>query len=146
MSIKSALVDPTHPTLTGGAMNLLQSASTSGNVLPVYNALPSYNPPLYFEIVEHEVYRSNKCDSSSFPYLATLYLNTVVYLSYDDLSRELLDFFKEKDISVIHLGLKYRSNWHWKGISEGMTKEAIECILDQRRHPILVMCKYVLDQ
>lgn len=27
------------------------------------------------------------------------------------------------------------------GLSEGMAKEAIECILDQRLHPIMVMCK-----
>jgi hypothetical protein len=108
---------------------------------PVFSTLPSLNPPAYFEIVEHRVYRSNKCDASSFPFLATLQLNTVVYLSYDELSRELVDFFKEKDINVIHLGMKYRSATPWKGISEGMTKEAIEYILDERRHPIMVMCK-----
>lgn len=68
---------------------------------PSYGALPSLNPPLFFEIVEDQVYRSNKCDSSSFPYLATLHLNTVVYLSYDDLTRELVDFFKEKEINVV---------------------------------------------
>jgi hypothetical protein len=38
--------------------------------------------------------------------------------------------------------MKYRTaSSQWKGISEGMAKEAIECILDQRRHPLLVMCK-----
>ena len=43
----------------------------------------------------------------------------------------------------IHLGMKYRTvSSQWKGISEGMAKETVECILDQRRHPILVMCKY----
>lgn len=70
-------------------------------VAPSYGTLPSYNPPLFFEIVEDQVYRSNKCDASSFPFLATLQLNTVVYLSYDDLTRELVDFFKEKDINVV---------------------------------------------
>ncbi|KAL3673677.1 hypothetical protein V7S43_001375 [Phytophthora oleae] len=108
----------------------------------VVNTLPSMNPPLFFEIVEDQVYRSNKCDASSFSFLATLQLNTVVYLSYDDLSRDLAAFFAEKDINVIHLGMKYRTaSSQWKGISEGMAKEAIQCILDQRRHPILVMCK-----
>jgi len=67
----------------------------------VVSTLPSLNAPLFFEIVEDEVYRSNKCDSSSFPFLATLQLNTVVYLSYDDLSRELADFFKERDVTVV---------------------------------------------
>lgn len=157
-----------------------------------YGTLPSYNPPLFFEIVEDGVFRSNKCDASSFPYLATLQLSTIVYLSYDDLSRELVDFFKERDVNVvrawfeeahacvekdgdlllaalvvalflclcvhvcshshttrstfaaqIHLGQKYRNSAPWKGVSEGMAKEAIEHILDQRRHPILVMCKCV---
>ncbi|GLD91572.1 hypothetical protein PINS_up000105 [Pythium insidiosum] len=120
----------------------LQLPSTSAAVSPpVYGTLPSMNPPLFFEIVEHQVYRSNKCDSSSFPFLVTLQLNTVVYLSYDELSRELVDFFKEREINVIHLGLKYRTSTPWKGISESMAKEAIEYILDQRRHPIMVMCK-----
>lgn len=70
-------------------------------VAPVVSTLPPLNPPLFFEIVEDRVYRSNKCDSSSFPFLATLQLNTVVYLSYDDLSRELVDFFKERDVNVV---------------------------------------------
>ncbi|RLN89104.1 hypothetical protein BBJ28_00006554 [Nothophytophthora sp. Chile5] len=160
------------------------SAASSGPAAPapaaappqvVVSTLPSLNPPLFFEIVEDQVYRSNKCDASSFPFLATLELNTVVYLSYDDLSRDLAAFFAEKEINVvrillllhlhgvspsaeldfdgglrgqmlaekIHLGMKYRTaSSQWKGISEGMAKEAIECILDQRRHPILVMCKY----
>lgn len=67
----------------------------------VVSTLPSLNAPLFFEIVEDEVYRSNKCDSSSFPFLATLQLNTVVYLSYDDLSRGLAEFFKERDVTVV---------------------------------------------
>ncbi|KAG1703157.1 hypothetical protein DVH05_008069 [Phytophthora capsici] len=121
------------------------STDAASGALPapvVVNTLPSMNPPLFFEIVEDQVYRSNKCDASSFSFLATLHLNTVVYLSYDDLSRDLAAFFAEKDINVIHLGMKYRTaSSQWKGISEGMAKEAIECILDQRRHPILVMCK-----
>ncbi|RLN86716.1 hypothetical protein BBJ28_00014554 [Nothophytophthora sp. Chile5] len=146
------------------------SAASSGPAAPapaaappqvVVSTLPSMNPPLFFEIVEDQVYRSNKCDASSFPFLATLKLNTVVYLSYDDLSRDLAAFFAENEINVvaeldfdgglrgqllsgkIHLGMKYRTaSSQWKGISEAMAKEAIECILDQRRHPILVMCKY----
>ncbi|KAE8967891.1 hypothetical protein PR003_g19234 [Phytophthora rubi] len=119
------------------------AASAAAPQAPVVvNTLPSLNPPLFFEIVEDQVYRSNKCDASSIPFLATLQLNTVVYLSYDDLSRDLAAFFAEKEINVIHLGMKYRTaSSQWKGISEGMAKEAIECILDQRRHPILVMCK-----
>ena len=71
----------------------------------VVNTLPSLNPPLFFEIVEDQVYRSNKCDASSFPFLATLQLNTVVYLSYDDLSRDLAAFFAEKNINVVSLSL-----------------------------------------
>lgn len=68
------------------------------------SALPSLNAPLFFEIVEDGVFRSNKCDASSFPFLATLQLNTVVYLSYDELSRELADFCKERDVSVVGCG------------------------------------------
>ena len=75
--------------------------STSDPALMVVNTLPSLNPPLFFEIVEDQVYRSNKCDVSSFPFLVTLRLNTVVYLSYDDLSHDLAAFFTQKDIDVV---------------------------------------------
>ncbi|RHY89636.1 hypothetical protein DYB31_003331 [Aphanomyces astaci] len=111
--------------------------TTSGQG-PFHASLPVLNPPLYFGIVESEVFRCNKFDSSSFSFVSQLGLNTVVYLSTDDLGRELTDFFKERDVMVVHLGSKYRTS---KGITEGMTKEAIECILDQRRYPIMVMCK-----
>ncbi|KAJ8571862.1 hypothetical protein ON010_g4973 [Phytophthora cinnamomi] len=77
------------------------AASVAAPPAPVVvNTLPSLNPPLFFEIVEDQVYRSNKCDASSIPFLATLQLNTVVYLSYDDLSRDLAAFFAEKEINV----------------------------------------------
>ena len=66
-----------------------------------HGTLPSLNPPLFFGIVEDQVYRSNKFDSSSFTFISTLHLNTVVYLSYDDLTRELTDFFKERDVNVV---------------------------------------------
>ncbi|DBA02481.1 TPA: hypothetical protein N0F65_010953 [Lagenidium giganteum] len=127
--------------LTLAALAMPTDALTAAFPAPPYGTLPSLNPPMFFEIVEDQVYRSNKFDSSSFTFISSLQLNTVVYLSYDDLSRELVDFFKEKDINVIHLGLKYRSASHWKCMSEGMAKEAIEHLLDQRRHPILLMCK-----
>lgn len=85
---------------TGEALSVAPPPTSAPAALS-YGTLPSYNPPLFFEIVEDQVYRSNKCDASSFPFLATLQLNTVVYLSYDDLTRELVDFFKEKDINVV---------------------------------------------
>ncbi|ETW01663.1 hypothetical protein H310_06285 [Aphanomyces invadans] len=116
-----------------------QPPSAQATTAGVFHAsLPVLNPPLYFGIVESEVFRCNKFDSSSFSFVSQLALNTVVYLSTDDLGRELSDFFKERDVQVLHLGAKYRNS---KGITEGMTKEAIECILDQRRYPIMVMCK-----
>ncbi|TYZ60454.1 hypothetical protein PybrP1_009405 [[Pythium] brassicae (nom. inval.)] len=145
LSISAMERDPVPKWLAGDVLSTTTSTSTTTAAAttgaPSYGTLPSYNPPLFFEIVEDGVYRSNKCDSSSFPFLATLQLSTVVYLSYDDLTRELVDFFKERDVNVIHLGQKHRSAAPWKGVSEGMAKEAIEHILDQRRHPILVMCK-----
>lgn len=90
---------------SGGGPEATTNASVSASIAPAaapsYGALPSLNPPLFFEIVEDGVFRANKCDSSSFPFLATLQLSTVVYLSYDDLTRELADFFKERDVNVV---------------------------------------------
>lgn len=39
--------------------------------------------------------------------------------------------------------MKYRTASPWKCMSEDMAKEAIQYMLDERRHPIMVMCKYV---
>ncbi len=120
--------------------NINTNATSSLPTNLTATALAPVNPPLYFGIVESDVFRCNKFESSSFTFVSQLALNTVVYLSSDDVGRELTDFFKERDIHVIHLGAKYR-NKNVKGICEGMAKEAIECILDQRRYPIMVMCK-----
>ncbi|KAF0717712.1 Aste57867_2142 [Aphanomyces stellatus] len=134
---------PSLQTTQSSTVNLSITIPTTAAAAPTatttfLSSLPVLNPPLYFGIVESEVFRSNKFDSSSFSFVSQLSLNTVVYLSTDELGRELTDFFKEKDVQVVHLGAKYRNS---KGITEGMTKEAIECILDQRRYPIMVMCK-----
>lgn len=95
------------------------AASAAAPQAPVVvNTLPSLNPPLFFEIVEDQVYRSNKCDASSIPFLATLQLNTVVYLSYDDLSRDLAAFFAEKEINVVRSVLQPAAGHEWAAGAE----------------------------
>ncbi|KDO20614.1 hypothetical protein SPRG_12971 [Saprolegnia parasitica CBS 223.65] len=131
---------PSPPTSAAAGLSITIPSSSSGpppTPMPVAT-LPSVNPPLYFGVVESAVFRSNKFDATSFSFISSLGLNTVVYLSGDDLGRELSDFFKDKDITVCHLGAKYRNV---RSLSEGMAKEAIEILLDQRKYPVLIMCK-----
>ena len=108
------------------------------------------------------MYQSNKFDASSFTFVANLGLKTVIYLSSEELSLELTDFFKEMNVEVvistsihscdalkvdivgqIHLGAKYHSASPWKSMTEGMAKEAIQFVLEKELHPLMLMCKYV---
>nr|CCA16040.1 hypothetical protein DDB_G0280073 [Albugo laibachii Nc14] len=110
------------------------------SVIPSHSPV-SLNPPLYYEIVGENVYQSNKFDASSFTFVSNLGLKTIIYLSSDELSIELTDFFKEINVEVIHLGAKYRSTSPWKSMTEGMAKEAIQFVLEKQLHPLMLMCK-----
>lgn len=71
------------------------------SIIPSHSTLVSLNPPLFYEIVDENVYQSNKFDSTSFPFVANLALKTVIYLSPDELSSELTDFFEETNVEVV---------------------------------------------
>ena len=69
----------------------------------------------------------------------------MLYLSPEELTSFQMNFFTTNSIQLVHLGGK--QDWQstpGKPISEDMVKEALELILDVQKHPLMVMCKYVL--
>ncbi|KAJ1957026.1 hypothetical protein IWQ62_005179 [Dispira parvispora] len=99
-------------------------------------------PPEAFGIVEDGIYRSSDAITSvNYPFLRSLHLNHILFLSAEVPSRSITRFTEECDINLIHLGLKsWQSNLGWKPVSEELVKEGLEIILDRKYHPILIVC------
>ena len=103
------------------------------------NSLPIVNPPRAFGRVETNVYRSNRFSSNaSFDFIDKLNLKTVVDLSLEEIPAAASAFFNARSIHLVQLGRQRTS--HAQPLSEEMVKDAIECVLDVRKHPLLVMC------
>ncbi|KAJ2648449.1 hypothetical protein IWW40_003865 [Coemansia sp. RSA 1250] len=106
--------------------------------------LPDYfvQIPEAFALVEEGVYRcSGVLSSEQIKYLDTLSLKTVLILSVEGPSRALSQYMKSKGIRRIHLGMtRWQANLGWKPVSEELIKDALECLLDKRNHPLLVVC------
>ncbi|KAJ1837507.1 hypothetical protein LPJ73_007376 [Coemansia sp. RSA 2703] len=106
--------------------------------------LPDYfvQVPEAFALVEEGVYRcSGVLTSEQIKYLDTLQLQTVLILSVEGTSRAFSQYMKKKGIRRVHLGMtRWQSNLGWKPVSEELIKDGLECILDKRNHPLLIVC------
>ena len=128
------------------------------------NTFPSYCPPEQFGIVEPGIYRSNMFDSSNFGFLKTLQLKSVILLSFELPTREIMQFMEENKIKLWHIGAlvhgkgfsgsghhngrRYhgsgtdtaRNISSWRPISDEIVKETIEKMLDSAVHPVMICC------
>lgn len=66
-------------------------------------ALPTFSPPNFFEIVEENVFQTNKFDSISFAFVSNLQLRTIVYLSSDEFTQDLNGFLKEREVNLVRV-------------------------------------------
>eukprot|EP00051_Salpingoeca_urceolata_P006029 m.80146 g.80146 ORF g.80146 m.80146 type:complete len:160 (+) comp14653_c0_seq1:271-750(+) len=94
-----------------------------------------YIPPLNFDLVEPDLYRSAQPNDLSFPFLETLQLKTILFLSPEEPSAQLKQFAEENTINLVHLGKKHVT------VSEEMVLEALDIILRLGSFPLLVCCK-----
>lgn len=98
-------------------------------------------PPGLFGLVEPLVYRSSTITPENFSFIQHLSLRTIVHVSPEVIQRALSDFFEENGIELIPLGLKtWRPTGPLGQISEELVKDALELVLDRKRHPVLIMC------
>mmetsp|Transcript_5360 Transcript_5360/g.6765 ORF Transcript_5360/g.6765 Transcript_5360/m.6765 type:complete len:283 (+) Transcript_5360:52-900(+) len=97
------------------------------------------SPPECFGIVEPLVYRSSTFTPDNFSFIQQLNLKTIVHLSPDITQRAVSEFFQQNGIELIHLGMKSWKPSGWQ-ISEELVKNALEIILNEKYHPVLITC------
>ena len=96
-------------------------------------------PPPNFGYVEPELYRSAVPNEMNFPFLQTLNLKTVVYLSFDAPSVFFKEFLQEHNIELVQISGNETSPMYQK-ISENLIIDALHSILNPHAYPIIVMC------
>ncbi|KAI8805763.1 tyrosine phosphatase family-domain-containing protein [Cladochytrium replicatum] len=100
-------------------------------------------PPDAFGIVEKGIYRSNALQPANFGYIRTLNLKSVLVLSTEVPTRQVISFFEDQKIAMTYLGHLVNA-WKpilgWRPISEELIKEGLQFILNAQHHPVLVMC------
>lgn len=102
------------------------------------------HPPIRFGIVEPGVYRTDVPKLHNFPFLRQLGLHTCLLLTPEKPLRELVQFFREADIKLIHLGTMRSSDW--KPVSEDLVKDAIELLANPETRPVIIMCSSGVHQ
>eukprot|EP00743_Colponemidia_sp_Colp-15_P012339 GILK01014014.1.p1 GENE.GILK01014014.1~~GILK01014014.1.p1 ORF type:complete len:245 (-),score=39.34 GILK01014014.1:214-903(-) len=101
----------------------------------------SFAPPEAYGLVEPGIHRSNILHSINFPFISSLNLKTVLYLSSEGLPRAVQQFLEERHTKLIHLGLKaWKPDLSWKPISEELIKEGLEIVLNVTNHPVMILC------
>lgn len=97
-------------------------------------------PPPNFSMVEDCIYRSSLPKPSSFPFLQTLNLRSIIYLCPEPYPEENLDFLKEQNIRLFQFGIEGKTEVSLPALRDSIM-EALKVLVDVRNHPILVHCK-----
>ncbi|KAI0238856.1 tyrosine-protein phosphatase required for protection against superoxide stress (By similarity) [Massospora cicadina] len=96
-------------------------------------------PPVNFGFVEENLYRSGQPSDLNFPFLETLKLKHIIFLSAEEPEASFMDFVDDQNIEFHHLGLDSSSN-AWDPITEEVVIESLGLLLDKKNYPMLVMC------
>jgi len=103
-------------------------------------------PPEKFGIVEAGLFRSDIPSSINFSFLKTLQLKTALYLSREPPPPEATIFFEEEGIEMVNIGgpswvpSLARSSSLGSSLTEEFAKKALEIVLNEDVHPLLVLC------
>lgn len=99
----------------------------------------SFIPPPNFGYVEPDLYRSAVPSDMNFPFLQTLHLKTVIYLSLDAPSVLFLEFLKEHNIELKQISGAETTGFAQR-VSEQLVLDALHSLLNPNAYPIIVMC------
>eukprot|EP00158_Paraphelidium_tribonemae_P004531 Partr_v1_DN26805_c1_g3_i1_m40331 putative PHOsphatase len=114
------------------------TSTTAGNNPPDFQI---QTPPECFGIVECGLFRSNTFDSSSFPFLRSLQLKSMLLLSPEVPTREVSNWLDQNGVRLLHVGLLSRKQaGSSRPISEELIKDALEIALDIRHYPLMITC------
>ena len=98
-------------------------------------------PPIAFGCVESGVYRGATPRVENIPYLLTLRLRTIVYLSHEAPVAAVRSQYLETVPNVVRLGERY---WvpevSGVAVNFDLVKTALEMVLDVTNHPIMLCC------
>jgi len=114
--------------------------SHSGKARTMRTAI-RYYPPQNFGMVEEDLYRSSAPTSVNFPFLDTLKLKTIIYLSPDDPSDKLYQFCEEQSIAVIRPAEDVTTQSKLMTLPEEAVIQSLDTLLDRRHYPVLVSCQ-----
>ncbi|KAI9888974.1 MAG: tyrosine-protein phosphatase required for protection against superoxide stress (By similarity) [Vezdaea aestivalis] len=104
-------------------------------------AFDRYIPPTNFAYVENHVYRSGEPSAASIPFISTLKLRSVVWLGSEEPKEAFSTFVDEHDDLTLHcVGLVESDGQPWDPMTEETVLRALELIIDQTQHPVLVCC------
>ncbi|GAA5828837.1 hypothetical protein JCM11251_005891 [Rhodosporidiobolus azoricus] len=96
-------------------------------------------PPPQFGMVEEGLYRSGQPTELNFPFVEKLGLKSIVWLAPEDPNEPFMQFIKEHDIRLFHLGADdYAATYD--PISEDTVLQALNLLLDPANAPVLVGC------
>lgn len=96
-------------------------------------------PPLNFAMVSPGVYRSGYPRAVNHTFLRSIALKTVIYLCPEDYSEANIKFCEEEDITLLQFGIQGNKE-PFVDIPEVVIREALQVLLDVRRHPLLLHC------
>ncbi|GAA5856559.1 hypothetical protein JCM3766R1_002406 [Sporobolomyces carnicolor] len=94
-------------------------------------------PPLCFSMVVPGVFRSGHPNKHNFPYLDSLGLKSIMYLSPDDYRSDTHNWAVERGLNIFHLRIDLSKDPTIE-VDEDLVAEAIEKVSDSRNLPILI--------
>ncbi|CAJ2645515.1 tyrosine-protein phosphatase DSP3 [Trifolium pratense] len=97
-------------------------------------------PPSNFSMVEDCIYRSSLPQPSSFPFLRTLNLRSIIYLCPESYPEENLEFLNSQNIRLFQFGIEGKTEVSLPVLKDSIM-EALKVLIDVRNHPILIHCK-----
>ncbi|ORY79717.1 tyrosine phosphatase family-domain-containing protein [Leucosporidium creatinivorum] len=94
-------------------------------------------PPLNFAHILPGVYRSGHPNAKNFPFMDTLGLKSIMYLSSDDYRHDTLSWAESRGLKIFHHRLE-SSKEPFEEVDEDRVVQALEDIIDTRNLPILI--------
>ncbi|GAA5896041.1 hypothetical protein JCM6882_005595 [Rhodosporidiobolus microsporus] len=96
-------------------------------------------PPPQFGMVEEGLYRSGQPTELNLPFVEKLGLKSIVWLAPEDPNEPFMQFIKEHNIRLHHLGADdYAATYD--PVSEETVLQALNLLLDPANAPVLVGC------
>ncbi|EYU27740.1 hypothetical protein ABFS82_13G128800 [Erythranthe guttata] len=107
---------------------------------PVNGEEHQFVPPLNFSMVDYGIFRSGFPDTPNFPFLKTLGLRSIIYLCPEPYPASNIEFLNANGIRLFQFGLE-GSKEPFVNIPDAIIHRALEAVLDERNHPLLIHCK-----